>query len=405
MLSPLQIRLRASHHTETGRRSIPPFQLELPKLIRKDEQVESTRRRAGGKRFSQVEHPVLVLVLVLLSHCWDGFGADASLPAKEKAALKFESIPHGRFHFDGFVGERIRANIDNWLLPAPAANPGMIGMFGQRDRQPAPNLVPWAGEFVGKYLISAIQALRLSDRPELRATVSNVVAQLIAAQAEDGYLGPFPKQVRLLGNWDLWGHYHCIEALLVWHEATGDEAALEAGRRAGDLVCRTFLGTGRRVFDAGSPEMNMAILHGLGQLHRVTGEARYLQMMREIEKDWERAGDYLRTGLAGKEFFQTPRPRWESLHDLQGLLELHRIPGEPNYREAFEHHWRSIRRFDRRNTGGFSSGEQATGDPYAPTAIETWCTIAWMALALDMVRLTGDPRAADELELSTFNAW
>ena len=56
-----------------------------------------------------------------------------------------------------------------------------------------------------------------------------------------------------------------------------------------------------------------------------------------------------------------------------------RITGEPKYRDAFEHHWRSIRRWDRRNTGGFSSGEQATGNPYAPTAIETCCTVAWMA--------------------------
>ncbi|HEY2952948.1 MAG TPA: beta-L-arabinofuranosidase domain-containing protein [Verrucomicrobiae bacterium] len=346
-----------------------------------------------------------LLVLFVLSGCWVGLGADGPLPAKEGAALMFHSIPQNRLRFDGFVGERIQANIENWLLPAPAANPGMIEMFRVRDREPAPNLVPWAGEFVGKYLISAIQTLRLSERPELRTTVSNVVAQFIATQADDGYLGPFPKRVRLKGNWDLWGHYHGLEALLLWHEATGDEAALAACRRAGDLVCQTFLGTGQRVFDAGSPEMNMAIIHGLGQLYRVTGEARYLQMMRDIEKDWERAGDYLRTGLAGKEFFQTPRPRWESLHDVQGLLELYRITGEPKYREAFEHHWRSIRRFDRRNTGGFSSGEQATGNPYAPTAIETCCTIAWMALSLDMLRLTGDPLVADELELSTFNAW
>ncbi|MCL4179909.1 MAG: glycoside hydrolase family 127 protein, partial [Verrucomicrobia bacterium] len=161
---------------------------------------------------------------------------------------------------------------------------------------------------------------------------------------------------------------------------------------------------GRRVIDAGDPEMNMAILTALARLHRLTDEPRYLRMAREVEKDWERAGDYLRAGLDGREFFQSPRPRWESLHDLQGLVELWLITGEERYRQAFEHHWRSIRRWDRRNTGGFSSGEQATGNPYAPTAIETCCTVAWMALTVDYLRLTGDPGAADELELATFNA-
>lgn len=313
-------------------------------------------------------------------------------------------LPHASFRFEGPVGQRIQAGVDHWLLPAPDANPGMIQMFHVRDRQPVPKLVPWAGEFAGKYLISAIQALRITERPDLRARVTSLVADLIASQAEDGYLGPFPREIRLKSNWDLWGHYHCMLALLMWHEATGDAAALQCSRRAADLICQTFLNSKLRVFDAGSPEMNMAVAHSLGRLYRITADPHYLRMMHEIEKDWERTGDYLRTGLSGVEFFETPRPRWESLHDLQALVEFYRITSEQRYKTAFEHHWRSIARWDRRNTGGFSSGEQATGNPYAPTAIETCCTVAWMALSIDMLSLTRDSRVADELELSFFNA-
>jgi hypothetical protein len=279
------------------------------------------------------------------------------LASDSKPSLAFDTMPAARFEFTGPVGERVQANIENWLLRAPQANPGMIEMFRLRDRQPAPQVVPWAGEFVGKYLISAVQALRMSDDPRLRQQVSNVVAAFLATQAEDGYLGPFPKSERLLKHWDLWGHYHAILALVMWHEHSGDAAALAAARKAADLVCATYLDTGRRVFDAGDHEMNMAILTSMAMLHRLTGEPRYLRMAREVEKDWERAGDYLRAGLDGREFFRSPRPRWESLHDLQGLLELWRVTGEAKYRNSFVHHWRSIRRWDRRNTGGFSSGE------------------------------------------------
>ena len=324
-------------------------------------------------------------------------------PTPERGKLEFDSLPHAHFKFTGPVGERVQANVDNWLLRAPQSNPGMLEMFRVRDRQPVPQLVPWAGEFVGKYLISAVQALRMTDDPRLFQQVSNVVHTFIATQADDGYLGPFPKDIRLLKNWDLWGHYHALQALALWHQHTGDPAALAAARRAADLVCKTYLDTNRRVFDAGDSEMNMAILTGMAMMYRLTGEPRYLRMARELEQDWERAGDYLRAGLDGREYFQGPKPRWESLHDLQGLVELWRITGEAKYRDAFIHHWRSIRRWDRRNTGAFSSGEQATGNPFAPTAIETCCTVAWMALTIDYLRLTGDPLAADELELSTLN--
>ncbi len=358
--------------------------------------MTSTTRRIPRPRIGVIILSGLALAFGLAR------GATNALP--DRGTLVLDAVPNAHFRFGGEVGRRVEANLNHWLLCAPAANPGMLEMFRMRDRQPAPQLVPWAGEFAGKYLISAVQALRMTDSPALRRQVAGFVAELIATQAADGYLGPFPRAQRLLGNWDLWGHYHVMEGLRLWYQDTGEVAALQAGCRAADLVCRTYLDQGRRVFDAGSPEMNLAIIHGLGTLCRLTGEPRYFRLMREIEKDWERAGDYLRTGLVGSEFFATPRPRWESLHDLQGLVELWRITGEAQYRDAFVHHWRSIARWDRHNDGGFSSGEQATGDAYSPAAIETCCTVAWMALGIDMLRLTGDARVADELELSTLNA-
>ena len=89
---------------------------------------------------------------------------------------------------------------------------------------------------------------------------------------------------------------------------------------------------------------------------------------------------------------------------MLALAELARIDDDERYRKAFTNLWWSIVRLDRHNNGGFSSGEQAQGNPYHPGAIETCCTIAWMAMTVEMLRLTGDPIAADELELSTLNS-
>ena len=139
--------------------------------------------------------------------------AACTFAADSSSTLVFESPPGAKFKFAGPVGERVEANVENWLLRAPQSNPGMLEMFRVRDRQPVPQLVPWAGEFIGKYLISAVQALRMTDDPRLSQQVPNVVRAFIATQAEDGYLGPFPKDIRLLKNWDLWGHYHALYAL------------------------------------------------------------------------------------------------------------------------------------------------------------------------------------------------
>src|SRR4051794_18855369 len=102
------------------------------------------------------------------------------------------------FSFGGWIGARVRANESNWLIPAPATNPGMIDMFRQRLTNPLPDFpVAWAGEFAGKYLISAVQSLRLTANPALRRVVEQFVAQLIASQGTDGSLG-------LPLSWDLW---------------------------------------------------------------------------------------------------------------------------------------------------------------------------------------------------------
>ena len=317
-----------------------------------------------------------------------------------------EPVKFSRYRFGGVIGARLRANECNWLMRAPGANPGLLGMFADRDNSASPpsDLVPWAGEFIGKYLLSAIQALRFSDSAELRAQTARLVSETIACQADDGYLGPFPKSMRLKANWDLWAHYHLIQALLLWFDETSDRTALEAAQRIGDLICNTFLDSDLRVRDTGSVEMNMAIIHGLGLLYLRTHNPRYLAMARQVEIHWESTGNYLRTGIEGIPFYATNHPRWESLHNLQGLAVMYRITGDKRYLQAFECHWRSILRWDVHNTGAFSTGEGAIGDPYTPGAIETCCTVAWMALTIDYLELTGDPRAADALELALYNA-
>ncbi len=338
--------------------------------------------------------------------------------------LACERMPGARFALEGPVRGYLRNITRNWLLPAPEANPAMLAMFRDRDRRPYRDLLPWSGEFAGKYLTGATGVLRLTGDPELRRHLERFATDLVACQDADGYLGPFPRDCRLTGHapnfgekggptWDAWGHYHVMLGLLTWDEEVGDPKARDAAARIGDLLCDRFLGEQRpRLVDTGSTEMNLAPAHGLCVLYRRTGQRRYLDLARQLVGEFAAtgadgkplAGDYLRRGLARQPFYATPKPRWESLHPILALAELDRITGDASHRTAFENLWWSIVEFDRHNNGGFSSGEQAQGNPYHRGAIETCCTIAWMAMSVEMLAMTGESIIADELELSTLNS-
>jgi len=327
----------------------------------------------------------------------------------------FKPAVKADFVFHGPVGERIVANEQQWLMVAPIANPSMLTMFRDRDAggQPASQrLLWWSGEFAGKYLISGVQGLRISKNEYLRDLLQTFVDTLIAYQAPDGYLGPFETAARMTGKdlWDLWGQYHCMLGLYLWHRETGYVAALDAACRAADYFCDTFLNGPKKLEDAGAPAMNLSSCHVFTLLYQETGRPRYLQMIREFERAWAvttggyHGGNYVLGFQQGELFHWGGQPRWESLHGVQAVAELYFMTGEAGYRRSFEQIWRSIQAHDRHNTGSFSSEEQARGNPYDPRPIETCATIAWMCISIDLLRMTGDAQVADELELSTWNA-
>jgi len=321
-------------------------------------------------------------------------------------AMACEPIHNGRWRFEGEIGRRVDRNIENWILRAPAANPGMLDMFRRRDRhQPYAEHTPWAGEFAGKYLISAVQACRMSSDKKLHRHVAAFVKDLIATQDTDGYLGPWPKARRLMGDCDLWGHYHCMLGLLMWSDDAHDTAALQSVLRAADLICRTYVDSGRRPIEAGNPCFNLSVLHIMAELYRRTQDARYLALIWRIEEDLQRDGDWLRMGVCGVPYWRLPAsgPRWEALHILQGFVTLWQATGDARYRSAVLNLWRSIRDLDRHPSGAFSTNEQASGTIFAAGSIETCCSVAWMALTIDVLGLTGDAAVADELELTLWN--
>jgi hypothetical protein len=89
---------------------------------------------------------------------------------------------------------------------------------------------------------------------------------------------------------------------------------------------------------------------------------------------------------------------------LEALYELYLITGDADYRDALLFDWHSILKTDIHNNGSFSTNERAVGNPFKSGAIETCCTVSWMALSIDALKLSKDSKVADQLESSTWNA-
>ncbi len=118
-----------------------------------------------------------------------GFVSVPGVAAEFKPAARpvFESPRDVDFEFGGFVGERIRANVRNWLLIAPSSNPAMLQMFRDRDRTPRRDLVPWAGEFAGKYLIGNQRVVQAGSE-EMNESLIHVFCLLYEMTSEPRYL-------------------------------------------------------------------------------------------------------------------------------------------------------------------------------------------------------------------------
>ena len=314
------------------------------------------------------------------------------------------------------MAQRLDANLEQWLLVAPQANPAMLEIFRDRDRLPRRDLVPWAGEFAGKYLTSAVLHWRLLRDGRLRAQIDRFVDELIAVQDADGYLGAFPQprapdrqdaRTASMPLWDLWGHYHCMLGLLLWYKETGYEPALDACLPRRRLPVRALPGHGRarprrgRRGDEHGHQPTACACSTRRPASRAT--CAWCARSRRTGRCPPRA-----TMCAPRwpacPFTRRPSRAGRACTTSRPSSACTRSPASATIARPSSTSGGASAQGDRHNTGGFSSGEQATGNPYDPRAIETCCTVAWMALTVDMLRLTGDPTVADELELSTCNA-
>jgi len=95
---------------------------------------------------------------------------------------------------------------------------------------------------------------------------------------------------------------------------------------------------------------------------------------------------------------------YEFMSCMEGLLELYRLDGNPDYLKAAINIQNSMRENERTIFGGIGKNDKLRGARFMlETEAEVCDVVYWNRLAVQLLLLTGDPKYADDIELSMYN--
>ena len=294
----------------------------------------------------------------------------------------------------------------------------------------------WQSEFWGKYMHSAVPYLAYTKSEKLKANIDRSVSRMISTQEPCGYIGNYPDELRCGEGWDVWGMKYTMMGLLHYYDATKDENTLVACRRLCDYLIGEIGPGGRRgreLWQTGnwSGYASSSVLEPVMWLYKRTKDPRYLDFASYIVKGMtepEKGPRLLDLALKGvsvadrNEAEYTRNREWsyvckygrskayEMMSCYQGFLEYFEATGRRDLLDAAVKTADDIIREEINLAGGCASSEawfhgaHKQHMPYERLQ-ETCVTTTWMRFCEKLLDLTGDPKWADQIERTFYNAY
>lgn len=355
----------------------------------------------------------IVIVFIFLIH---GFLAAQTEPIGVKADV-FQAMESSNIQMKGYLGDKIDLCIAQRIKKQDVQM--LVDPFKTRKETNR-----WQTEFWGKWILSAIAAYEYNHDPEMLAIIRNAVTGLLATQTPDGYIGNYSPEAQLQ-QWDIWGRKYTMLGLLAYYDISADKKALDAAQKLADHLLTEVGPEKADIVKTGNYHgmPSSSILEPMVLLYRHTGKNRYLDFAKYIVAQWETAdGPKLISkatqGIDVANRFPFPKVWWswdngqkayEMMSCYEGLLELYRITGEPAYLKSAEMAVKNIIDTEINVAGSgtafecFYHGGQRQTEPTYHT-METCVTFTWIKLCNNLLRLTGNPLYADQIEKTIYNA-
>lgn len=362
------------------------------------------------------KHPTPIrLALILISVLLGWNHSDAATSSVYKVAVRdrLEPLPPGTITIGGHLGHKLNQCITNRIM-VQEINP-MLDLFLTRTNDTG----DFKGEFLGKWLTAAALSCRYRENPALQERVDQALEHLMKATSPEGYITTYQPGAEFK-TWDVWIQKYVLLGLIAQFDQTRRLADLDAAKRSADYVLSRN-GPGKlSIEEYGPPNhkggCNFSILEPMVLLYERSGDKRYLDFAKYIVKSWSQPGKYAPNGIRLIENAESGTPLVESevLHSytlmscFEGLCELYRATGKQRYLDACLKFAQNIMRQELMITGSVSNHEMWYNGALEQTEtlerpVETCATATWMKLCYQLLRLTGDSKWADRLEVSLYN--
>jgi DUF1680 family protein len=360
-----------------------------------------------------IKHLALLMALLM----------PAGLPAQRENKARVQKVqdllapaPYGSVKIDGYIGSKLDLCIANRVMAQDVDR--LVEPFALRNDGTG----GFRSEFWGKWFTSAMLGYGYAPKVQHREVIYRAVSGLMQTATADGYIGTYPDEHHL-GDWDIWGRKYVLLGLLAYHDQVKDPKVLEAaGRVADHLILEAGEGSGVNIAGTGwigwKGLASCSVLEPMALLYQKTGEARYLDFARYIIRSWDApnrlspAGLHLiQQSLSGVPLWKTggaPKA-YEMMSCFEGLCEMYRITGERLYLDACRSLIQTVLKDEIMIVGSGSvaeiwcNGKMRQTEPMYQ-GMETCVTATWMKFLFQMLRLTGDSKYADQLEISLYNA-
>ena len=330
-------------------------------------------------------------------------------------------LPAGAVRLDGFFENDIRNSIDHWnkgVVPYAA----MVDFFRNGRSQFA------LGEMWGKAVRSGCMFYRYTADPELKEILSQTVKDLLSTVRPNGSISCVPPEKQPDGpGGDLWERKYVLLGLDRYYDLVeADPAVLRAMTDQADCIIEqvgeppkvpiTSLGWSPNHIESST------LLEPFMRLYNRTGEKRYLDFARYIVSTGGSEGyDIFRQAYDNVPPHEMggPYPKaYEMMSMFEGAVEYYRVTGDEYVRRSFMNLYANIRRNEITIVGN-GGGDQpyhpaVMGEGWDHTAVEqtnpditrmmeTCVGVTWMKFCSQILRLTGDPSAVDEIEKYIYN--